>query len=84
MSEQPPTEAATAPQTDAPSADQLRRAEAKPPLYRLFRGTLYVLYMVVTVWLCLAIVVAAWRAVWGEPGRTLRAQTAAPAAGPHR
>ena len=55
-----------------PTADELRRAEAKPPLYRFFRGTLYVLYMVVTVWLCLAIAIAVWRSVWGEPGRALR------------
>ena len=82
MSEQQPSEAAAEVQPDAPSADQLRRAEAKPPMYRLFRGTLYVLYMVVTVWLCLAIAVAAWRAVWGEPGRILRDQVAAPAAVP--
>jgi hypothetical protein len=51
----------------------------------LFRGTLYVLYMVVTVWLCLAIAIAAWRSIWGEPGRALQSQVApSPVAVPHR
>lgn len=82
MVEQTPV---SSPAPSVPTADELRRAEAKPPLYRLFRGTLYVLYMVVTVWLCLAIAIAAWRSIWGEPGRALQSQVApSPVAVPHR
>lgn len=55
-----------------PSEAALRRAEAKPPLYRFFRGGLYVAYMVVAVWFCLTITVSVWRAVWGEQGRALQ------------
>lgn len=57
-----------------PSDADLARAEAKPPLYRFFRGGLYIAYMVVAVWFCVSITVNAWRAVWGEPGRALQAQ----------
>lgn len=56
-----------------PTEAALRRAEAKPPLYRFFRGGLYVAYMVVAVWFCLSITASVWRAVWGEPGRQLQA-----------
>lgn len=57
-----------------PSEAELARAEEKPPLYRFFRGGLYVAYMIVAVWFCLSVAVNAWRAVWGEPGRGLQAQ----------
>ena len=63
------------PQFQVPSDAAMARAEAKPPMYRFFRGTLYVLYMLVVSWLCLAIVLAAWRSVWGEPGLALQAST---------
>ena len=65
---------AVAPGDTIPSEAVLRRAEAKPPLYRFFRGGMYVGYMLVTVWFVLAIIVAAWAAVWGESGKALRAR----------
>ena len=58
---------------DLPEEAVLRRAEDKPPLYRFFRGGIYFAYMVVVVWFVLSICVAAWRAIWGEPGDALRA-----------
>lgn len=58
--------------TAIPSEAALRRAEAKPPLYRFFRGGLYVAYMVVAVWFCIAITASVWRAVWGEQGKALQ------------
>ena len=59
-----------------PDEAVLRRADDKPPLYRFFRGGMYVSYMVVAVWLCGAIVLAAWRAVWGDAGQALAAKSA--------
>ena len=53
-------------------AEELARVERKPPLYRAFRGTLYVLYLVLAAWLTVAVIVAAWRGVWGEAGQTIR------------
>ena len=44
-----------------PDDETIARAEAKPPLYRVFRGALYVTYMVVVVWLCLSIIVGVYR-----------------------
>jgi len=55
-----------------PDEAVLRRADDKPPLYRFFRGGMYVSYLVVAVWLCGAIVVAAWQSVWGEAGHALK------------
>lgn len=57
-----------------PAESVLRRADDKPPLYRFFRGGMYVIYMAVAVWLCGAIILAAWQAVWGESGRALAAK----------
>jgi hypothetical protein len=72
-SEVPPaTEVSPSDHAAIPSEAALRRAEAKPPLYRFFRGGLYVAYMVVAVWFCLSITVSVWRAVWGESGRALQ------------
>jgi hypothetical protein len=72
-SEVPPaTEVSTSDHAAIPSEAALRRAEAKPPLYRFFRGGLYVAYMIVAVWFCLSITVAVWRAVWGDSGRSLQ------------
>lgn len=57
----------SAPDTDEPANEitpddeTIARAEAKPPLYRVFRGGLYVTYMVVVVWLCLSIIVGVYR-----------------------
>ncbi len=45
----------------APNDDEIARAEAKPPLYRVFRGALYVTYMVVVVWFCLSMIVGVYR-----------------------
>jgi len=59
-------------EVEVPTEAALRRAEAKPPLYRFFRGGLYVAYMVVAVWFCVAVTVSVWRAVWGEPGRAMQ------------
>ncbi len=44
-----------------PDDETIARAEAKPPLYRLFRGALYVTYMVVVVWFCLSMIVGVYR-----------------------
>ena len=69
------------PETEAPRdsqlepleiAEELARVERKPPLYRAFRGTLYTLYLVLAVWLTTAVIVAAWRGVWGDAGAALR------------
>jgi hypothetical protein len=49
-----------------PDAETLRRADEKPPLYRAFRGAMYVVYMAVVVWFCLSITVSVWRSVWGD------------------
>lgn len=46
----------------SPSDEQMARAEAKPPLYRVFRGALYVTYMAVVVWFCLSITIGVYRA----------------------
>ncbi len=59
-------------------AERLARAERKPPLYRFFRGTLYGLYLAVTLWLFLAIVISWTNAVWGDAGDAMRAQQDAP------
>ncbi len=56
-----------------PSAAQLLRAQAKPPLYRFFRGGMYVAYMMAVLWLIGSITAAAWQAVWGEAGRKMQA-----------
>lgn len=65
-----------------PAEELLQRAEAKPPLYRVFRLAMYVSYLLIAVWFCTSITVAAWRAVWGEPGRRLQAASqVAPAVG---
>lgn len=56
-----------------PSGAQLLRAQAKPPLYRFFRGGMYVAYMVAVLWLIGSITTAAWQAVWGEAGRKMQA-----------
>ena len=53
-------------------AEELARVERKPPLYRAFRGTLYTLYLLLAVWLTVAVIVAAWRGVWGDAGQTIR------------
>ena len=45
----------------APDDEAIARAEAKPPLYRVFRGALYVTYMVVVVWFCLAMIIGVYR-----------------------
>lgn len=50
----------------APDDATIARAEAKPPLYRMFRGALYVTYMTVVVWLCGAILVGVYRAFLGS------------------
>ena len=44
-----------------PDDEAIARAEAKPPLYRVFRGALYVTYMVVVVWFCLSMMVGVYR-----------------------
>lgn len=49
-----------------PDAETMRRADEKPPLYRAFRGAMYVVYMAVVVWFCLSITVSVWRSVWGD------------------
>ena len=46
----------------APDDEAMARAEAKPPLYRFFRGALYVTYMVVVLWFTLSIIVGVYRA----------------------
>ncbi len=59
--------------TDAPLLDEehapddaaIARAEAKPPLYRVFRGALYVTYMVVVVWFCLSMIVGVYKSFMG-------------------
>lgn len=53
-------------------AEQLARVERKPPLYRAFRGTLYVVYLVVAAWLTVAVAVAAGRGVWGADGQAIK------------
>ena len=55
-------------------AARLARVENKPPLYRLFRGALYTLYLAVALWLFLAIVISWGRAVWGDAADALRKQ----------
>lgn len=45
----------------APDDEAIARAEAKPPLYRVFRGTMYVTYMVVVVWFCLSMIIGVYR-----------------------
>jgi hypothetical protein len=55
-----------------PAEAVFRRAEDKPPLYRFFRGGMYVSYMMVVVWFCLSIIVGALLSVWGESGDALR------------
>ncbi len=57
-----------------PDEAVLRRAEEKPPLYRFFRGGIYVAYMLVVVWFVLGVIFAAYHAVWGPEGQALRAQ----------
>lgn len=59
---------------DAPDDETISRAEIKPPRYRIVRGTVYALYMVVLVWFCISVTVAVWRSVWGEPGQRLQQQ----------
>ena len=44
-----------------PDDATIARAEAKPPLYRFFRGGLYATYMIVVVWLCGSIIVGVYR-----------------------
>ncbi len=56
----------------APTDAEMARAQAKPPLYRFFRGGMYVVYMAVVVWFCLSIVVSVWQAVWGPAGLELQ------------
>ncbi len=53
-------------------AEQLAQMERKPPLYRVFRGTMYTLYLVVAVWVVMAIAVASWRGIWGEAGDVIK------------
>jgi hypothetical protein len=48
-----------------PDDATIARAEAKPPLYRFFRGALYVGYMVVVVWFCLSMIIGVYRAFMG-------------------
>jgi len=65
------TQTLDAPATDAelaelPDDDALARADAKPPAYRLFRGAMYVTYLVVVVWFCLSIVIGVWRSVYAN------------------
>lgn len=57
-----------------PTEAALLRAEQKPPLYRFFRGGIYVLYMAIVVWFVVSISVAAARSVWGPAGGELRAR----------
>ncbi len=49
------------PHDATPDDEAIARAEAKPPLYRVFRGGLYVTYMVVVVWFCLSMIVGVYR-----------------------
>lgn len=49
-----------------PDDATLARADAKPPAYRLFRGAMYVTYLVVVVWFCLSIVIGVWRSVYAN------------------
>lgn len=58
--ESPPPDAL--PHDGAPDDEAIARAEAKPPLYRVFRGALYVTYMLVVVWFCLSMIVGVYRA----------------------
>jgi hypothetical protein len=57
-----------------PAESIFRRAEDKPPLYRFFRGGIYVGYMLVVVWFCASILLAAFQSVWGAPGDAVRAR----------
>lgn len=57
-----------------PDEAVLRRAEEKPPLYRFFRGGMYVTYMLVVIWFVLGVIFAAYHSVWGPEGRVLQNQ----------
>lgn len=50
----------------APDDEAMARAEAKPPLYRFFRGSLYVTYMAVVLWFTLSLIVGVYRAFLGR------------------
>lgn len=63
---------------DAALRARVDRVERKPPLYRIFRVSLYALYGLVATWLVLAITVAVWNSVYGAPGQALRAQQRVP------
>ena len=54
--------------------EQLAKIERKPPMYRVFRVTLYTLYLVVASWLVISIAVAAWQSVYGRAGQQLKAR----------
>ncbi|MBP47288.1 MAG: hypothetical protein CMH53_05065 [Myxococcales bacterium] len=58
---------------DAELIDRLARIERKPPMYRVFRGTLYSVYIAVALWLVLSVAIAAWSSVYGESGDAFRA-----------
>ena len=60
------------PPESVPDDNAMARAEAKPPLYRLFRGAMYAIYMAIVVWFCMSLIVAAWSSVWGPSGQALR------------
>lgn len=61
---------------DVEIREQLAQIERKPPMYRVFRVTLYTLYLLVAAWLVISIAVAAWRSVYGEAGQQLKARSA--------
>lgn len=76
-----PTESTTGPVSEhaedehgLPDEAVLRRAEEKPPLYRFFRGGMYVTYMLIVVWFVVGVILAAYQTVWGPEGEALRAQ----------
>lgn len=58
---------------ELPDEETIAKTEVKPPRYRLVRGAIYTLYMVIVAWFCLTISVYAWQSVWGEAGQKVRA-----------
>ncbi len=57
-----------------PDEETFAKAEVKPPRYRLVRGAMYTIYMIVVAWFCISITVSAWQSVWGEAGLKIKAQ----------
>lgn len=61
---------------ELPDEEVFERTSAKPPRYRLVRGAMYTIYMLVVSWFCISVTVAVWQSVWGPGGQVLRANDA--------